>query len=437
MSRLGRFALINTAGNAFVPLSGAVTAPLLASSLGAVGRGEVAAATTPLLLGLTIAGLGLPEAATYFVSKDKLTRRGLVVLWMGIAVGSSIGMLGIWMFRDVLSDGNSDLAWTILICSMLLPACLSCGLLRGISAGRHLWVLVNLERFLTALVRLIAIVALIAADSFTVLTASLAIAGSQVAGGAVYLYLLFAPSSRSNVIGRPAGARRIYRYSSGAWFGSLAGVMLLRFDQLMMLPLSDSYQLGIYAVAVNVAELMLVGSNAIRDVMFSAESAKPDPARMLMASRIAFSGTLLLSLVSFGLCLLLLPSLFGLEFAFSTVLLGIMAVGFSIGAPGSIAGAGLASRGAPYLRSLSLTFAACVNVALVLFLVPILGALGAAIATAISAALGGIMNQVFYSRKFGVSGLATYRVTRADVLAITNLIRKSEGRRERQQQLSK
>lgn len=414
------------AGNAFVPLSGAITAPLLASSLGVAGRGEVAAATTPLLLAVTVAGLGLPEAATYFIARRKHSRRTFWSLWLGLVAGSAMGMAAIWFARDFLAGNDPELASIILSCALALPICLAGGMLRGIAAGRQMWLLVNSERFLTAFLRLAGIISLLGTDSLNVLSASATIVLSQALGSIVYAYLWF---TREHTIAdnlRPPTFGRIYRFSSGTWLGALAGVLLLRFDQLLMLPLSDSQQLGIYAVAVNIAELMLIGSNAIRDVMYSAESADPNPERLALAARLAFYTTLLLSASTFLACTLFLPIIFGEEFASATFLFGIMTVGFSLGAPGSIFGAGLASKGVPHLRSISLVVAAVVNILLVIALVPPFGALGAAIATSVCAGLGGVLNQAIYSRRYAVPFLSAYAFRLNDYSRLYLRLRRNE-----------
>jgi O-antigen/teichoic acid export membrane protein len=47
---------------------------LLAKSLGVTGRGEVAAATAPLMFGVALLTLGLPETLTYFVARGGIGR---------------------------------------------------------------------------------------------------------------------------------------------------------------------------------------------------------------------------------------------------------------------------------------------------------------------------------------------------------------------------
>ena len=59
MSALRRGVAISTFGNLIAPAAGLITAPILAQSLGVVGRGDVAAATTPLLLATSVLTLGL------------------------------------------------------------------------------------------------------------------------------------------------------------------------------------------------------------------------------------------------------------------------------------------------------------------------------------------------------------------------------------------
>ena len=56
------------------------------------------------------------------------------------------------------------------------------------------------------------------------------------------------------------------------WPGALAGALLVRADQFLMVPLSTSAQLGLYVTAVTLFEACSFASNAVRDVIFSVES---------------------------------------------------------------------------------------------------------------------------------------------------------------------
>src|SRR5690606_5393360 len=62
-------------------------------------------------------------------------------------------------------------------------------------------------------------------------------------------------------------------YGARIWLGSLSGVVLSRIDQLLMVPLSNAGRLVLYAVAVTVCEAPVMLSSAMRNVVFSADSA--------------------------------------------------------------------------------------------------------------------------------------------------------------------
>jgi O-antigen/teichoic acid export membrane protein len=87
----------------------------------------------------------------------------------------------------------------------------------------------------------------------------------------------------------------------------------------------------------------------------------------------------------------------------------------AVGIPGSVAGAGLSSRGYPHLRSISLVIACAVNFVLVVVLVPSLGASGAALSTLAGNVVASNFNIWQMRRKFGVPVLSFYLVRAADL----------------------
>ncbi len=82
--------LFTLVGNFFPPLAMLISAPILAQALGVDGRGEVAAATAPLILVITAATFGIPDAVTYVIARTprresgRATRLGLLmIVWPG------------------------------------------------------------------------------------------------------------------------------------------------------------------------------------------------------------------------------------------------------------------------------------------------------------------------------------------------------------------
>lgn len=68
-TRLARLVLHLTATNLVIAVLGVVTGPLLARSLGAGGRGVLAAIVVPLGLAPALLGLGLPSYATRSIAR--------------------------------------------------------------------------------------------------------------------------------------------------------------------------------------------------------------------------------------------------------------------------------------------------------------------------------------------------------------------------------
>ncbi|MET1033929.1 MAG: oligosaccharide flippase family protein [Arthrobacter sp.] len=380
MSRLLRGIVSTTAGGGVALAAGLAAAPLLAQALGPGGRGELAAATAPLMLATGALTLGLPEAVTHFTARRSgIGRRAaLAIFWILLAAGLA-GTAAILVLAPALSAGDPGLALLVSLAGAAVAPSLSVGLLRGVAAGRHRWRLVGLEKASGALLRLGAIAALAAGGELTPLSATVVFAASPLAGGLVYLGLLGRSPARHTHPG-PAASADLARYASALWPGLVVGIALSRADQLLIVPLSDTEQLGIYAVAVTIADAALVLNAAVRDVVFAAESARNDDARLQRAARLSTAATLLGAVALLAASAWSVPFLFGPGFAPAVPVTALLLLGVVLGNPGSVAGAGLNARGRPGLRSLSLVLALAANLVLLLLLVPALGAVGAALA---------------------------------------------------------
>lgn len=422
-----RAILTSTLGNAVPPLAALITAPLLAHGLGVSGRGELAAATAPLILATTILTIGIPESFTFYVARQVLRIRshllpGLFVLVLaGIAGSGLIAVLAL-----PLSSGDRHLSQLILLATTaLVPALLVSGL-RGIAAGRQLWRRTAIERSIGAIVRLAGVAVFFFSENLTPMTATATVAASTFLGGIVYL---LPARTRHGMTDREhagvMGTRGLFRYGSRVWVGSLAGVLLMRLDQLLMTPLSSVEQLGIYAVSASISELILIFNSAVRDVMFSAESRGANLARVGQAARLSTFVTVLMAIGIACVAPVMIPVFFGTDFIDAVPVTLVLIAAVVVGNPGSVAGAALSARGRPELRSLSIVIALVINVALVMILVPPFGALGAAVATLAGNLVSGNLNVVWMSRHFAARPTEFYGIRRSDLSAAMAGIRSS------------
>lgn len=419
-------------GNLGAPIAAFISAPILAQVLGVEARGEVAAITAPVLLAASALTFGLPEAITFFVARGTgkhkvLLIRGLLLLLLCGAIGWFVLALA---GRVLFTGENATIAFFV---SFALIPMLVLGGVRGYAAGRSAWRMIAIERTLGAAIRLVLVIGFAVADSLTVVTASVSIAVSAFVGAIAYLPIV--SQRHLPPTGPTQGARDLLGYGSRIWIGSLAGVFLSRLDQTLMIPLSSTYELGLYAVAVSVSEVTLVFNSAVRDVIFSQESARADLKRLALAARVSTMLTVVMAGVVGVASWFFLPTLFGAEFEAASAIVLILLLGIVLGNPGSVAGAGLSGRGRPELRSYSLIVACMVNVAVLVALVPTWGAAGAAVATVVGNVVAGYLNVFWIKQKFGGTMLEFLIIGPADlkesVRLVSHVLRRGSGTDDR------
>lgn len=416
---LSRNMSIALVGNAFPPLVALATGPILAHSLGVSGRGEVAAATAPLALIITVGAFGIPEAVTWAVARSpsiarNAAGRGFLLLTAAGAV--AMGLLVV--AAPWLSGGDARVLLLIYVASLAVIPSLLVGVLRGVASARGAWHLVALERIITSALRLVAIVPFWLTGSLTPLVATLTIAGMPVVGAVVYFAHMRRLEPRAVAVPPEVAVPGLLGYGVRIWIGSLSGVLLSRLDQVLLTPLAGTFELGLYVVAVNVSELPLIINMAVRDVSFVTDAANAVDDRLATSARVS---TLLCAIAGIGIGITMLwwlPLLFGSAFINSIPVAAVLLAAVVLGTPGSIAGSGLSARGRPGLRSGSLVVACVVNVVLIVVLTPTLGAMGAALATLAGNLISSNLNLLLLRREFNVGILQFYGVRRSDLVTL-------------------
>lgn len=398
---VGRNMFLTAVSNFVVPMSALITAPILAHSLGVDGRGTLAGATAPLMLFTTVAMFGMPEAATYWVAKRPGQLRSILrkSFWILSIAGLIATSLAVGL-APIMADGNSGLAVLLGVTSLAIFPSVILGAFRGVAAGLHLWNLVNAERYIGALLRLVSIVLLASLNLLTPATAITIIAASPIFAALVYFKL----SSRLSATGgeRTFPSIRLIGYGSRIWIGASSGILLSRIDQVLLTPLSNTFQLGLYAAAVTVSEAALLANNAVRDVTLSADASDSASHRITTSARISFAVSIAVGAILSLTLSLWFDTVFGEDFVGAIPVTQLLIFAAVAGVPGSVAGAGLSARGRPGLRSTSLVVAAAVNVSLLLVWVPSWGAMGAAAATLVGNLVASNANLVFMKIYFQI-----------------------------------
>lgn len=403
--------------NLALPIAAFAAGPILSHSLGVEGRGELTAAVAPLLLFTAVGTIGLPEAVNFFVARNPAVARsiGRQATWL-LAISGVLATLLAAVMTPLLADGNPGLRELMFIGVLAITPTLIIGAVRGAAQGQHAWHRVNAERYITAATRLIGLLLLWITGTLSPLTGVLALVISPLLGGLAYLRSSHLPLEATQM-----PARELLSYGSRIWLGSLSGILLARIDQVLMTPLGGTYALGLYAVAVNIGEVVLITNHAVRDVMFSADASDSNDERVYLSSRLS---TLLSAAIGAFICVSMpfwVQYVFGSEFSGSVLPAAILILAYVLWIPGSIAGATLSSRGRPGQRSWALFIATIVNVVCLIMLVPSYGAMGAAYSMLVGNLFASVYTMWRVRRLFDMHILPFYGLRKSDIRLVIDL----------------
>jgi len=361
-----------------------------------------------------LAGFGLPESALYFSGiwagkntlPNPLPSINLVVLFqsfsLALILGPVVNLLTPSIFRNIEAQQLTVITVIlILISNMWRFACLGFGLLR----------IVSLERVLTSLIRFTIVIWLFYSHDLSVISVLRAQTYSMLFGSALLCIALMLIYGVKKFISFPRYPHllRILRYALQQAPSSVLGPLLSRMDQFLLGRLSGSEALGVYSTSVAGAEGLAISTGGFRDLTNGQQAAKLQVTKIAENCKLAFR----VSLGALGLTsiiVLLIWNIISASIYVDVIVpLMILAIGGCLGSSGSIAGAVLMGRGKPIYRSLSLLLGLVLDILLLYFLAPNYGAIGAAIATAISGFLTGVLNIYFCQRLLNVNWNVFYK----------------------------
>lgn len=414
---LAKSVLVTIVGSAFPPFAALITAPLLAHGLGVEGRGQVAAAQAVALLTVSVTAFGIPDAITYFIARG--ARRGLGThKWIVIftVLSGAMATLIIFAMSGWLGGDNRSTEHLIEFAGLSIVPALLLGLVRGHASGHELWMRIAAERIIGSGIRMVGAVILLMTNHLSPLSATVLMVFGPLLGALPYA--VGRGAGRELPHQTEAGIRDVASYSGRVWIGAVSGILLMRMDQALLIPFAGAAELGLYAVAVSISELPLVINSAIRDVTFARHAGEFSATKLAQTARVSgmLSGAIALMIaivLPWGI-----PALFGTDFRGAVPVTWLLLFAVVVGTPGSIAGAGLSALGRPGLRSVSLTIAALVNIAMLFAVAAQWGALGAAFATLVGNLLSSNLNIHWFNAASG-SSWRTFYAFRSEDLSTT------------------
>ncbi len=403
---VGRLSLVNV----LIAAVGFVTGPLQARALGPTGRGELAAILVPFTLAPQILGLALGAYAVREVASGRRTVNelagsvGLPLLVIGV-----LGMAGAMPAAAALAEGNDTIETYLAIGFLLLPIGLLGGLGVSILGGLERWTLLIVTKLIAVLVPFVGIIALYVTGEMTVGR----VAVMTISGGVLSVLPALAVMVRAGrPIFRAAIAGASVKFGLRTWVGGLAQLANARLDQLLMIPLVSSRELGLYAVAVALAGVSSFLSGALGPPLITRVS-QGDTAIVPRALRVTLGAMTLMNVALAAVTPVVLPLLFGSAFddavnqAFVLLIAGIPLAGIYVLA------AALAADGVPGAPSVGEGIALALTMPGLLILVPPLGGMGAAIVSLVAYTASFAYQLVVVRRRMG-GDLRAYLVPRRE-----------------------
>jgi O-antigen/teichoic acid export membrane protein len=363
---------------------------LVTRLLGPVGRGELAAANTVMAVGVQLGTLGLHSSNTYFVSREPGALRAILGNSVIATLTCGLASLAAYAFLRARPD-LAPVTGTLLVLSFLaIPIGLAYLLAQNLLIATRR---VHTYNVIDVVVRVLA-VALVAA------TAPLGIVSPAAVFGLVLVTVAIGLAwAIPHLVGRggwpiawsPARLRQGLRYGLLAYSGSLFSFLVLKSDILMVTYLRGAAETGYYAIAVGLADLLLMFPVVVGTLLFPRLSALATVRERWGMTRKALRvmvpavlGALLLALLG-GRLLIRLAYGRAFDPSFTAVVWLLPGVGCM--AVNMVFMNFLASCGMPLVAVYSPLVALLVNVALNLALIPHMGFAGAALASSVAYAL--------------------------------------------------
>ncbi len=405
-----------------------VTSIAQARLLGAEGRGELALFMNATAILVLVCGLGINSAITYFVASGAAQPRPLIrtlrpaYALTVLAVLALSAMIMASGLRQFLPESLPD-AWLVLALTLYFALAQAGSWLGAVLAARRAFTPINAA-------------AVLVAGTGTVVSAALlwlspawanvgAIIALLVALEGLRTTLLAGSLVRSRWLGRRGEAAatgvaehrltfvQLWRYSGLTFAVNSLQFLTYRSDMWIVAAFHGTAVLGVYALAVSLAQLVWIVPGATASVLFpyAAMLERQSSAHLaLRAAQFALVASAVCGVAGWIASELLVVTLFGEEFAEVPSLIGILLLGIVPFSVAKVLGGYLAGSNAVGLNAVATTVTLVIAIALALLLIPGMGAAGAAWATAIAYSFQTLLLVVLFARRTALPLRAVMRL---------------------------
>lgn len=414
-----------------VTATGAATTILIARLLGPDGSGGYYIAQSVLLLLTVLTTLGVEHGIAYYVSSGAWAARpAYVAALRAAAVVGTVGALAGITARLLVPEAFGHLSlWMTVVTCAALPFGLAWFYLTFVALAVDRY-----EAFVVPPAALSALTMVLAGAGAIAFGLGGAVAGAAVATVAIGACAVLWGLRR---LAPPAGAeppgqlRRAIGFGIKGYAANALQLINYRIDVFILSAAASSAEVGQYAIAATIAALLWLLPQAVADVLFPrvahlSATSDGDAHRELVETKGARHVVLVVIAGAVGLVgvlqLLLVP-IYGQEFEPSVELGLILLPGVALIGVGGVLSATIVGRGKPIYSLFVVLITTPVTIALYVWLIPELGARGAALASTISYTCNFLLTCYYYRRVTGRPVWRLLRPTRAELRDLRELPR--------------
>ncbi len=366
---------------------------IVAHWLGAEGVGQLAVINVAIATLVQVCSFGLPSANTYFISQDqtKLRKAAINSLIFALLVGSLLAV-GLNYVAELRPDWFGFVsARLIRIASLSIPAQLitliGLNILLAVGKIREFNVL---DLAGQSFVLINAVLALIVFRADLAMLVIMNTAAAVLISGVVGVLIRMAAQKPALSKWRPDASllARMIRYGIKFHIAILAAAIIFRADLLVVNHFRGAAEAGVYSVATQFGMLLMLLPGVIGTLLFPRITAEQD--RQGETTSLVTRYT---TFVMFFCCLaavpfsFLLPLIYGAEFTDASRLLLILLPGVYLVGLESVLVQHFNATGLPRIIPVYWVVTLVINLAVVFWLAPRMGAQGAALASTMSYAL--------------------------------------------------
>ena len=379
--------LIFSTNVAFLGFS-VLTSLLGAWALGPDGRGDFVIITTWLFVFSLLGTLGLPVAHRYWMAKEPAKAGAIHANTLILGMLGSVVMfaLGWTLVPFVLRGQNPEIVRLTQIFLLNIPVILMSEMLRGQLEGAKLFGWLGIARISFISFQAIAFAVLYALGTLDLAAALIIVSIGQLICFGVMMSAVL-------TILRPKlefSSQMLFQqlaYGIRSYLGSLTEFAVWRLDQMMLTALAAPKMIGLYAVAVAIAEITSSLASSVSDALMpevSGSKNEKDSIELLGRSlRLTFYAQAAALLPIWILEPYILYYIFGESFLEASGALRLLLIASMLWSAGQITVTGLNGFGRPGLGTVARIASAAVTVVSLWGLLPVWGIEGAAVASII------------------------------------------------------